>query len=379
MLDFSALAPATQAIHAGASADASGGVVPPLVLSTTFERGSDGLSYPGGFMYSRYDNPNRQTLETKLALLENGAEAVTFASGLAAVMALFHALGPGSHIILPDDAYFGARGILEKLYAPWGLTFSCVDMTDAAAVEAAIQTNTRLIWIETPSNPQLKITDIAAMVQIARPKGIITGCDNTWATPYFQKPLDLGVDVSMHSTTKYLGGHSDLLGGVLVFREKNALSDFVRVYQQTGGAVPSPFDCWLLSRSLATFVARMPIHAHNAMRLAEYLSAHPKIEKVLYPGLASDSNHDVAKKQMRGGFGGMLSVLVVGGQPDALAVAGKLQLFKHATSLGGVESLIEHRRSVEGPTSSAPFNLLRVSVGIEAIEDLINDFGQALG
>lgn len=252
MPDLSKLQPATQAIHAGNSVGAaSGAVVPPMVLSTTFERGHDGLSYPSGFVYSRYDTPNRQSLETKLALLENGTEAVCFASGMAAIAAVLHALGPGSHVVVPDDVYFGVRGIVEKLYAPWGMSFSYVDMTDLQAVEAAIQKNTRLIWIETPSNPELKITDIEAIVKIAQPRGILTGCDNTWATPYFQQPLALGVDVSMHSTTKYLGGHSDLLGGVLIFREQTPLSDFARTYQKAGGAVPSAFDCWLLGRSLA--------------------------------------------------------------------------------------------------------------------------------
>ncbi len=380
MPDLSKLQPATQAIHAGNSIGAaSGAVVPPMVLSTTFERGHDGLSYPGGFVYSRYDAPNRQSLETKLALLENGTEAVCFASGMAAIAAVLHALGPGCHVVVPDDVYFGVRGIVEKLYAPWGMTFSYVDMTDLPTVEAAIQKNTRLIWIETPSNPELKITDIEAIVKIAQPRGILTGCDNTWATPYFQQPLALGVDVSMHSTTKYLGGHSDLLGGVLIFREQTPLSDFARTYQKAGGAVPSAFDCWLLGRSLATFAARMPIHASNAAQLAAYLSAHPRVERVLYPGLVADPYHQVAKKQMKGGFGGMLSVLLKGDQANALAVATKLQLFKHATSLGGVESLIEHRKSVEGPTSLTPDNLLRISVGIEAIEDLLADFGQALG
>jgi cystathionine gamma-synthase len=368
----------TALIHHGNFDDGSGAVMPPIVLSTTFERGEDGLSYPSGYIYSRYGTPNRTALEDKLTILENGVETITFSSGLTAIMAIFQSLGSGSHVIMPDDVYFGARSILEKLFPHWGLTFSLVDMAEMAAIEAAIQPDTKLIWIESPSNPQLKLTDIQEVVKIAKAKNILTACDNTWATPYFTKPLDLGVDVSMHSTTKYLGGHSDVLGGSLTFKEQGPLSEFIRTYQKTGGAVPSPFDCWLLCRSLATFAARMPIHANNAMQLARFLEQHPAVEKVMYPGLETDRFHAIANKQMKGGYGGMLSILIKGGQAEALQVCSKLKLFKHATSLGGVESLIEHRKSIEGPSSLSPENLLRISAGIEAIEDLIADFETAL-
>jgi cystathionine gamma-synthase len=368
----------TALIHEGHYSDVSNSVMPPIVLSTTFERGEDQLSLPGGYLYSRYDNPNRHTLEAKLAMLENGTEAITFASGLAASMAVFHSLQAGDHILLPDDIYFGVRNIIAKLYPQWQLTFSAVDMSDTAQVLAAIRPETRLLWMETPSNPAVKVTDISAMVAIAQAHQLLTVADNTWATPYFTQPLELGVDISLHSTTKYLGGHSDILGGALIFREKTERSTFIRDYQRIGGAVPSPFDCWLLSRSLATFMARMPIHAANAQRLAEYLEGHQAIEQVMYPGLRSSPFHEVASRQMQGGFGGMLSILVKGGQQAALDVCARLQIFRHATSLGGVESLIEHRRSVEGPDSPSPDNLLRISVGIEHIDDLLADFEQAL-
>ena len=368
----------TSLIHLGNHRDVSGAVMPPIVLSTTFEREDDGLTLRQGYLYTRYDNPNRRALEAKLAHLENGADAICFASGLAAAMAVFHSLEAGDHVVLPDDIYFGVRNIIAKLYAKWNLHFTAVDMTDLAQVEAAIQPNTKVLWMETPSNPRVKVCDIAALVAIAQRHGCLTVADNTWATPYFTKPLDMGVDISLHSTTKYLGGHSDVLGGVLVFRERNERSTFLREYQKLGGAAPSPFDCWLMCRSLATFNARMPIHAANAMALAQYLAQHPKIEAVMYPGLPSDPQHAVAARQMHGGFGGMLSILVKGGQAEALKLCGNLHILRHATSLGGVESLIEHRRSVEGPDSPSPENLLRISVGLEDGQDLIRDFERAL-
>lgn len=368
----------TLLIHEGHFEDSSRAVMSPIVLSTTFERGEDGLSYPSGYLYTRYDNPNRHALETKLALMENGAAAVAFSSGLSAALAVFQSLRSGDHVVLPDDIYFGVRAILEKLFSQFGLSFTSVDMLYPEKVEKAIQSNTRLIWMETPSNPRVKVADIAAIVDIARRHACFTVADNTWATPYFTKPLEMGVDIALHSTTKYLGGHSDILGGALIFKEKDARYEFIRTFQKTGGAVPSPFDCWLLCRSLATFTARMPIHAHNAMRLAQYLSEHPAIDTVLYPGLPDNPQHDIARRQMKGGFGGMLSILVQGGQEAALRLCSRLRIFRHATSLGGVESLIEHRRSVEGPDSPSPENLLRISVGIEDAEDLIADFRAAL-
>ncbi|WP_064197465.1 MULTISPECIES: PLP-dependent aspartate aminotransferase family protein [Emticicia] len=372
----------TLAIHAGNHGDpTTGAVVPPLVLSTTFERAEDGSIVEGRDIYTRASNPNRRALEEKLAALEGGSEAIAFASGQAATMSIFHTLGAGSHVILPDDIYYNTRVIIEGLYANFGLTCTAVDMTDLGAIKKAIKKNTKLIWIETPSNPSLKITDIQAVVKIAKSKNIMVGCDNTWATPFFTRPFDFGVDVVMHSTTKYFGGHSDILGGCVILPPNASSSELatkIRTFQSVGGGVPSPFDCWLLNRSLSTYAIRMPIHAQNAMKLAAFLEAQPQIEKVNYPGLKSNEYHKVAKKQMLGGFGGMMSILVKGGQKESMALASKLKIFKHATSLGGVESLIEHRFSVEGIHSTSPENLLRISVGIENIDDLIADFKQAL-
>ncbi len=376
----------TLAIHAGNHGDpTTGAVVPPLILSTTFERAADGSIVDGRDIYTRASNPNRRALEEKLAALEGGSEAIAFASGQAATMSIFHSLGGNSHVILPDDIYYNTKVIIDNLYANFGLTCTAVDMTDLGAIKRAIKKNTKLIWVETPSNPSLKITDIQAVVKIAKAKNILVACDNTWATPFFTRPFELGVDLVMHSTTKYFGGHSDILGGCVILPPNalsNDLATKIRTFQTVGGAVPSPFDCWLLSRSLSTYAVRMPIHGHNAMKLATFLEAQPQIEKVNYPGLKSNEYHKVAKKQMQGAdgvpcFGGMMSILVKGGQKEAMALASKLKIFKHATSLGGVESLIEHRYSVEGIHSTSPENLLRISVGIENIDDLIADFEQA--
>jgi len=368
----------TRIIHEDNIKHESGAVMAPIVLSTTFERGENGISYPGGYFYSRYDNPNRHSLESKLAKMENGAACVSFASGLAAATHVFQSLKAGDHIILPDDTYFSIRTILDAMFGNFGLSYTLVDMTDHAAIEKAIQPNTVLIWIETPSNPALKITDIATVAAIAKKHNCFTVADNTWATPYYTRPTDLGVDITLHSTTKYLGGHSDILGGALIFKEANERYERIRAFQKLGGAVPSPYDCWLLCRSLTTFAARMPIHTDNAMKLALYLESNQKIERVLYPGLPSHPQHNIAAKQMKGGFGGMLSILVKGERDTALKLATSLKLFTHATSLGGVESLIEHRKSIEGALSATPDNLLRISVGIEDIKDLIDDFQQAL-
>jgi len=372
----------TLAIHAGNHGDpTTGAVVPPLILSTTFERAADGSIVEGRDIYTRASNPNRRALEEKLAALEGGSEAVAFASGQAATMSIFHSLGGNSHVILPDDIYYNTKVIIDNLYANFGLTCTAVDMTDLGAIKRAIKKNTKLIWIETPSNPSLKITDIQAVVKIAKAKNIMVGCDNTWATPFFTRPFDFGVDVVMHSTTKYFGGHSDILGGCVILPANAASSDLaakIRTFQSVGGGVPSPFDCWLLNRSLSTYAIRTPIHAQNAMKLATFLEAQSQIEKVNYPGLKSNEYHKVAKKQMANGYGGMMSILVKGEQKEAMELASKLNIFKHATSLGGVESLIEHRYSVEGIHSTSPENLLRISVGIENIDDLIADFEQAL-
>lgn len=368
----------TRIIHEDNIKDSSGAVMSPIILSTTFERGEDGVNFPGGFFYSRYDNPNRHSLESKLAKMEGGSSCVSFASGLAAATVVFQSLKTGDHIILPDDTYFSIRSILDTMFSGFGLTYTLVDMSNLNNLKAGLQPNTKLIWMETPSNPLIKVTDIAAVTAIAKAHDCFTVADNTWATPFYTKPLELGVDIVLHSTTKYFGGHSDILGGALIFAADNTRYEFIRACQKLGGAVPSPYDCWLLCRSLTTFTARMPIHTNNAMQLAQFLETHPKIERVLYPGLPSHPQHEIAKQQMKGGYGGMLSILVKGDRDKALKLATDLRLFTHATSLGGVESLIEHRKSIEGPASATPDNLLRISVGIEDIKDLIEDFEQAL-
>lgn len=369
---------ATQAVHAGRISDASGAVVPPLTLSTTFERAETGDFIAGRDIYSRASNPNRRQVEEKLAVLEGGTEAFAFASGQAATMSIFHVSG-GTHVILPDDIYYGSKALIEQVYGHRNLRFTTVDITDLDALEAAIEEDTHLIWVETPSNPQLKVTDIQEVVKIAQRHSILVACDNTWATPFFTRPFDLGVDFVMHSTTKYLGGHSDILGGCVILNQKSAyLSEKFRAYHHLGGAVASAFDSWLLNRSLATFPIRMQAHATNAMQLASFLEKHPKVLKVNYPGLPSNEYHLVAKKQMKNGFGGMLSILLDASEEETKRFASSMKLFRHATSLGGVESLIEHRRSSEGIYSVSPPNLLRISVGIEAIDDLIADFQQTL-
>lgn len=368
----------TSLIHEHNVKHESGAVIAPIIMATTFERNEDQLTYPQGYLYSRWDNPNRASLENKLAIVEGGTTAICFASGLAAATAVFQSLKSGDHIVMADDTYFTMRTIVNTLYAGFGLSYTLVDMTNLEELKNAIQPNTKLIWMESPSNPAIKVTDLAAVVQIAKVHNCFTVADNTWATPFYTKPLALGVDIVLHSTTKYLGGHSDILGGALIFKEQNERTEFIKKVQMYSGAVPSPFECWLLCRSMTTFTARMSIHSSNALKLAKYLEKEPKIDRVLYPGLPSHPQHIIAKKQMKGGYGGMLSILVKGGREPALKLCSLLKLFTHATSLGGVESLIEHRVSIESADSKTPDNLLRISVGIEDIDDLIADFKQAL-
>ena len=372
-----ALRPETLAVHAGRTADPStGAVIPPIQLSTTFERSADG-TYPGGYVYTRSDNPNRSALEHCLAALEGGAAAAAFASGMAAISSVFQALTPGDHVIFPSDVYFGTGRLLRELMAPWGVAYSVVDLTDLDAVQAAIQPHTRLVWVESPSNPLLKITDIAAVARLAHAAGARCAVDNTWPSPAGQQPLALGADLVMHATTKYLGGHSDLLGGALVLAQADAFFERIRLVQTIGGAVPSPFDCWLLLRSIRTLPYRMRAHTDNAEQVARFLASHPAVAAVHYPGLPSHPGHAVASQQMQL-WGGMLSVQLQGGAAAALRMASRVHLFTRATSLGGVESLIEHRASVEGPQSQTPANLLRISVGLEHPDDLIADLDQAL-
>lgn len=367
----------TLAIHTAAEPDETTGAISPAIqLSTTFERAADG-SYPQGFIYSRTDNPNRQALEKVLAALEGGQAAAAFSSGSAAAGAVFRSLRPGDHAIVPDDMYHGIRKLLAQVFIPWGLNLTAVDMTDLDAVTAAVTPETKLLWIETPSNPLVKISDIAALTALAKARGITVACDNTWTPPGLQPVFQYGVDLVMHSSTKYLAGHSDVLGGAVVSRKSSELWERVVNLQRAEGAVPSPFDCWLIQRGIKTLAYRMRGHCDNAMQIAQFLNTHPRVEQVYYPGLPSHPGHSVAKAQMRQ-FGGMLSFQVKGGEAAAMQVAARTQLFRRATSLGGVESLIEHRASIEGPDSQTPRNLLRVSVGLEHAEDLIADLAQAL-
>ncbi len=367
----------TLMVHAGHTVDrATGAVTPPIHLSTTFEREADG-SYPRGYVYTRLSNPNRDALERCLAALEGGAAAAAFASGSAGTLAVFQALSPGDHVIAPTDVYHGTARILRDVMASWGLSASFVDMTDAGRIAQVMKPSTKLIWVETPSNPLLAIADIGRVTEIAHETGAFCACDNTWATPALQRPFECGADLIVHATTKYLGGHGDVLGGAVISRVDNGFFQRVRKIQTLGGAVPSPFDCWLVLRGIATLPYRMRGHSENAMKVALFLSQHPAVEAVQYPGLKEHPGFEVAARQMALP-GGMLSFQVRGGQDAALAVASKVKIFTRATSLGGVESLIEHRASIEGPESQTPLNLLRLSIGLEHPDDLVEDLRQAL-
>jgi cystathionine gamma-synthase len=367
----------TLAVHAGRRIDTpTGAVTPPIHLSTTFERGLDG-EYPLGFSYAREGNPTRRSLEECLAALEGGKEALVFSSGLAVATALVQGLEPGDHIIAPEDVYYGLRQVIGGVFAKWPLETSYVDMTDIAAVRAAVRPNTRLVLVETPSNPLLKITDLAAVARIAREANAISVCDGTFTTPALQRPLDWGMDMVWHSTTKYMGGHSDLTGGALITQHDNYLFERARKSLMFGGAAPSPFDCWLTLRGVSTLPWRMRAHCGNAHAVAEFLYRHTAVEHVHYPGLPDQPGHEVASRQMSGG-GGMLSFEVRGGRDAAMKVAGQVRLFTRATSLGGPHSLIEHRASIEGRDTKTPQNLLRASIGLENADDLIADLQQAL-
>ena len=313
-----------------------------------------------------------------MAALEGGEAAFAFSSGSAATAAVFQCLSPGDHVLLPEDVYHGTARLARGIFGRWGLRVDAVDMTSPERVAEAVKARTRLIWVETPSNPLLRVTPIAEIVCVARHAGVLCVCDNTWATPVLQQPLAEGADAVVHSSTKYLGGHSDLVGGCVVVGRRGPLADGLRAIQGQAGAVPSPFDCWLARRGIRTLALRMRAHCTGAQAVAEFLSGLGAIEAVHYPGLAGHSGHEVARRQMAAGFGGMVSAQVRGGRAQALAVAARVRVFTRATSLGGVESLIEHRASVEGPGSTTPENLLRLSVGIEDPSDLVADLEQAL-
>jgi cystathionine gamma-synthase len=366
----------TLAVHAGHAVDpATGAVSTPIHLSTTFERDIEG-TYSRGFMYTRNNNPNRQALETGIAALEGGAAAAAFASGTGATMSIFQALAPGDHVLAHVDAYYGTTRLLREIFLRWGLQADFIDMSDLAAVEKALRPNTKLAWMETPTNPLLKIVDLSAVAEIVRDAGALCVCDNTWA-PVLQRPFDLGADLIVHSTTKYFGGHCDVAGGIVVSKIDNDFFQRIRTIQYCGGTVPSPFDCWLILRGMRTLPWRMRAHSENALKVAEFLAQHRQVERVHYPGLTSHPHHKIARKQMSM-FGGMLSLEVKGGRAQAIAVTAKSRIFIRATSLGGVESLIEHRASIEGPGTTSPENLLRLSIGLENADDLIEDLDQAL-
>lgn len=348
----------------------------PIYLSSTYKRNSDG-SYTNDFVYSRANNPNRAIVEESIAILENGKQAFAFSSGMAAISAVFQSLNTGDHILLPDDIYYAVKRLMEEVLKRWNLFYDLVDMSNIEAIKKAIKPNTALIWVESPSNPQLKLSDISAISEIAHKNKALCAVDNTWLTPVFQNPIELGADIVVHSTTKYFGGHSDVIGGCVVMNDEITAKKIKNI-QILSGAVPAPFDCWLIARGIQTLKLRVKQQSKNALKLAKYLENHPKIEKVLYPGLESHPQHLLAKKQQKKGFGAMLSILINGNETETTAIAGKLVYFTLATSLGGVESLVEHRKSVEGVDSPTPHNLLRISVGIEHINDLIADWENAL-
>ncbi|HEX3335372.1 MAG TPA: cystathionine gamma-synthase [Jatrophihabitans sp.] len=372
----------TLAIHAGQEPDPrTGAVAVPIYQTSTYKQdGVGGLR--GGYEYSRSANPTRSALEEALAALEGGARGLAFASGLAAEDTLLRAVcGPGDHLILPGDAYGGTFRLVARVLAKWGLEYTAVPLDDLDAVRAALRPTTKIVWCETPTNPLLGIADIAALAGVAHAAGARLVVDNTFASPYLQQPIALGADVVVHSTTKYLGGHSDVVGGALVAGDAE-LGEELAFHQNAMGAVSGPFDAWLVLRGIKTLGVRMDRHCANAARVVDFLSAHPAVDRVLYPGLPAHPGHDVAARQMRD-FGGMVSFTLRGGEETALKVCGLVSVFTLGESLGGVESLIEHpgrmtHASVAGSPLEVPNDLVRLSVGIEDIEDLIADLAAAL-
>lgn len=379
----------TLAIHAGQEPDpAYGSVVVPIYATSTYAQRAVGELWPepgsglAGYEYSRSGNPTRTALETCLAALEGGAVGLAFASGLAAEDCLLRTVcRPGDHVVIPDDAYGGTYRLFDKVARVWGVDYTPVPLADVAAVRAAVRPETRLLWVETPTNPLLAVADIEALAGVARDAGALLAVDNTFASPWLQQPLALGADIVVHSTTKYLGGHSDVVGGALVVADA-ALGERLAFHQNAMGAVPGPFDCWLVLRGAKTLAVRMRAHCDNARAVVELLQGHPAVASVLWPGLAGHPGHDVAAKQMRD-FGGMVSFTVNGGEPAALAVCAATRVFTLGESLGGVESLIEHpgrmtHASASGSPLEVPSDLVRLSVGIETTADLVADLRQAL-
>lgn len=374
----------TRAIHDGQEADAATGAVTVPVYQTSTYR-QDGIGKPRGFEYSRTGNPTRQALETALASLEGGRYGLAFASGVAATTAVLQLLRPGDHVVAGDDLYGGTYRLLERVYRPWGLCVDYADVTDAAAFAAAIKPNTRMIWIETPTNPLLKIAPIADLAAAAREAGALLVVDNTFAGPYFQRPLELGAHIVVHSTTKYLAGHSDLVGGAVVTSGDEEYHD-IKFYQNAAGAVPGPWDCWLVMRGIKTLAVRMREHERNALHLARLLESLPQVERVYYPGLESHPQHALARRQMSG-YSGMIGFEIDGGYPAVERFVARLKLFQLAESLGGVESLVCYPPKMthsaldpaERQRRGIHDNLIRLSVGIEHVADLETDLIGALG
>jgi cystathionine gamma-synthase len=376
------LRPETRAVHLGMESDAATGAVAPAIhLSTTFERDADG-GYARGWVYSRSANPNRDALERALALLHGADASAAFASGSAAASAVFRALPRGAHVVVPDDMYHGLRELIRGALEPAGLAVSTVDLTDTGALSEALRPETDLVWVETPSNPLLRITDVRAVCEVARAHGerrgqrVAVAVDATWTPPGWADPFALGADLVVHATTKYLAGHSDVLAGVVVGTEDDPLFERVRFLQRFEGAVPSPFECWLTMRGLRTLPYRLRAHAHNAATVAAFLVGHEAVGAVHYPGLPEHPGHALALRQMDEA-GGMLAFRMRGGEAAAFALLARLRLVRRATSLGGVESLIEHRASVEHGASTTPRDLVRMSVGIEHPLDIVEDLAQA--
>lgn len=370
----------TRAIHEGQDPDpATGAVVPPIYQTSTFAQSAPGEHK--GYEYARTSNPSRTALETCLASLEDGQYGLAFASGMAAITATAYLLNPGDHVVLPDDVYGGTYRLFVRVLERYGIASTFVDMTDLTRVSSALSPNTRLVLIETPTNPYLKILDIASISELAHARDALVVVDNTFASPYFQRPLELGADIVVHSTTKYLGGHSDVVGGAAVMASKE-ISDTLRFHQNAAGAVPSPFDCWLVLRGVRTLGIRMEAHARNAMDVAKFLSGHPAVERVFYPGLPEHPGHQIARRQMSG-FGGMVSFTVRGGARAARTVASGTEVFILGESLGGVESLLDHpasmtHASLTGSPLQVDEGLIRLSIGIEHVDDLVDDLAQAL-
>jgi cystathionine gamma-synthase len=366
----------TIAVHGGHEPDpAFGSVAPAIHLSTTFSRDETG-ELVGPHTYIRSGSPNRTALEQSVAALEGGSRAFCFASGVAAIHAVLQTLDPGDHVLAPVEIYHGTRDLLLEMQR-WGLRVSFSDIYNLDVFRTALIPDTRLVFVETPSNPMLRITDIQAVARAADQVGAAVVVDNTWATPVLQRPLELDADFAVHSSTKYFGGHSDVMGGVVVCRQDGEPVQQLAALQSTTGAVPAPFDCWLIRRGLMTLPVRVRAQSQSAGLIAEFLQLHAGVSQVHYPGLASHPGHTIARRQMSD-YGGMLSFELAGGEEAARRVLGKLSLFARATSLGGVESLVEHRYRVEGPHSKTPKSLLRISVGLENVEDLIADLENAL-